>query len=72
LVFNNQPNHTIMQAIVMKAGTRGNNSSPVVKKEKKKKEKKSVYQLVIELIPEGKYAGLSDAILEPHELRQGK
>lgn len=61
-----------METIVAKAGTGGGSPKPAIKKEKKVKEKKSVYQRIIELIPDGKYAGLSDAILEPHELGQGK
>ncbi len=59
-----------MEPIVAKAGTGGSGHKPVLKKERKKKEKKSVLQLSMELIPDGKYAGLSKLILEPHELRE--
>lgn len=61
-----------MEQILAKSSSGGGSSSShIVTKEKKKKVKKSVLQLSKELIPDGKYAGLS-AILEPYELGMGK
>jgi hypothetical protein len=36
-----------------------------------KPQKKSVWELIMQNIPDGKYAGLS-AILEPHEIPEGR
>jgi hypothetical protein len=66
-------NSNTMEAIQVKS-TGGNFSSSnnsKVKKQKTVKVKKSVLQLSKELIPDGKYAGLS-SILEPYELGLGK
>ena len=56
----------IMQTLQAKTGTK-NKSLGKVKTLPSKPQKKSLYELIMQNIPDGKYKGLSD-LLEPHEI----
>ncbi len=59
-----------MQTLQAKKGTKSNRLGKT-KALPVKPQKKSVWELIMQNIPDGKYAGLS-ALLEPHEIPEGR
>jgi hypothetical protein len=59
-----------MQTLQAKTGTK-NRGLGKIKSLPVKPQKKSVWELIMQNIPDGKYEGLS-ALLEPHEIPEGR